>query len=83
MEDQMVNFGNALSNLDFDAPGKSNGFIDVNHPDNDHAFGSIRVPVGLINGRDGPTILLTAGNHGDEYEGQIILNHLMQQLTPD
>ena len=31
----------------------------------------------------GPTALLSAGNHGDEWEGQIVLSELAQALQPD
>ena len=78
-----MKFGNASCAFDFETPGKSSGFIDVDHSDNNNAFSSIRVPVGMINSGDGPSILLTGGNHGDEYEGQIILHRLMQQLSPE
>ena len=30
----------------------------------------------------GPSVLLTAGNHGDEYEGQIALLKLIRDLDP-
>ena len=34
----------------------------------------------VISHGEGPTVLLTAGNHGDEYEGQIALMRLCQEL---
>ena len=76
-------FGAASSTLDFDSDGKRTGFIDVSHSDNRHAFSSIRLPVGVIKGGPGPTVLLTAGSHGDEYEGQVLLYRLMERLTPE
>ena len=30
-----------------------------------------------------PTVLLTAGVHGDEYEGQVTLTKLVKEITPD
>lgn len=79
----MEMFGAARCDLDFDSPGKRTGFIDVSHSDNRHAFSSIRLPIGVIRGGGGPTVLMSAGNHGDEYEGQVLLHRLMAQLTPD
>ncbi|MBZ0124355.1 MAG: succinylglutamate desuccinylase/aspartoacylase family protein [Roseovarius sp.] len=78
----MLGLGSACTDFDFDAPGKRRGFIDVSFSDNENAFSSIRVPVGIVAGGSGPTVLLTAGNHGDEYEGQAILHQLMHQLNP-
>lgn len=78
----MRSLGPVKTDIDFDTPGKRRGFIDLTHSDNDNAFGLIRLPVGVIHGGDGPTVLLSAGNHGDEYEGQMILHRLMQDLEP-
>jgi predicted deacylase len=79
----MLSLGPATTDFDFDSPGKRSGFIDVAHSSNDLAFSVIRVPVGVIAGGAGPSVLLSAGNHGDEYEGQAILHRLMRDLTPD
>ena len=79
----MLTFGTARSTFDFDSPGKRSGMIEMEHSDNSLAFSSVSVPVGVINGAPGPTLLLSAGNHGDEYEGQIILHHLMQAFDPE
>ncbi|MGB3313040.1 MAG: succinylglutamate desuccinylase/aspartoacylase family protein [Albidovulum sp.] len=79
----MLSFGPVRTDMDFDSPGKRAGFVDVAHSDNRLAFSSIRLPVGVIRGGAGPTVLLTAGNHGDEYEGQAILHRLMQGLAPE
>ncbi len=37
----------------------------------------------MLANKTGPTILLTAGNHGDEYEGQAILHDLIRHLAPE
>jgi N-alpha-acetyl-L-2,4-diaminobutyrate deacetylase len=79
----MLRFGPVRTAMDFESTGKRSGFIDVDHSDNRLAFSSIRLPVGVINGGAGPTVLLSAGNHGDEYEGQVVLHQLMQTLTPE
>ncbi|MFD1160691.1 succinylglutamate desuccinylase/aspartoacylase family protein [Roseovarius aestuarii] len=79
----MLTFGAVRSAFDFDSPGKRSGAIELEHSDNRHAFSAVCVPVGVICGAPGPTVLLAAGNHGDEYEGQVILHRLMQMLEPE
>ena len=41
---------------------------------------TIKIPIVTINNGNGPTILLTSGNHGDEYEGIITLKILLKKL---
>ena len=79
----MLSLGSVQTDFDFDSLGKRSGFIELTHSDNDHAFSTIRLPVGVINGGNGPTVLLSAGNHGDEYEGQVILHRLMQEFSAE
>ncbi len=69
--------------IDFDRPGKQVSCLRLDHSDNEHAFGTIPIPIAVIAGGQGPTVLLTAGNHGDEYEGQVILRRLIQETGPD
>ena len=68
--------------LALDAEGKHLSYLRLSHSDNRHAYGVIPVPIAMIANGAGPTILLTAGNHGDEYEGQIALRHLVSSLEP-
>ena len=79
----MLTHGPVSTSMDFESPGKRSGFLDLTHSSNELAFSAIRVPVGVIKGGEGPTVLLSAGNHGDEYEGQVILHRLMQTLSPE
>jgi len=69
--------------IDLDAPGKAFGHLAVPHSRDESAWGSVRVPLVRIARGDGPTVLLTGGNHGDEYEGQIALANLARALQPD
>ena len=39
------------------------------------------VPIAVLNNGEGPRILLTGGNHGDEYEGQVVLTRLIQAVA--
>lgn len=69
--------------LDFEQDGKHFGNIELGFSDNRHAFAKIPVPLVCIKNGTGPTLLLSAGNHGDEYQGQVILRRLIHQLSAD
>lgn len=69
--------------VDFHAPGKQHGYLSVPYSSNESAWGAVRVPVTVINNGRGPSVLLTGGNHGDEYEGPIALKKLARSLQPD
>jgi predicted deacylase len=68
--------------LDFDLDGKQFGNLDFSFSDNKHAFDKIQVPLITIKNGSGPTLILSAGNHGDEYEGQVILRRMIHELSP-
>ena len=69
------------SEIDFAADGKHHGFLRLPHSVHRSAYGWIPVPIVMIKNADGPTVLLMAGNHGDEYEGQIALTKLFRELN--
>lgn len=71
------------SEVDFSAAGKQTGFLRLPHSVHRSAYGWIPVPVCVIANGEGPGVLMMAGNHGDEYEGQIALTKLVQELEPD
>lgn len=71
------------SDIDYAQTGRQLGYLRLTHSDDRHAFGVIAIPVCVLANGTGPTILLTAGNHGDEYEGQAILQDLIRNLAPD
>ena len=71
------------TDIDFSAPGHQHGYLRLPHSVHRSAYGWIPVPITTIANGTGPTILLMAGNHGDEYEGQIALANLARDLTPD
>ncbi len=70
------------SEIDFEAPGKQTGFLRLPHSVHRSAYGWIPIPIVMIRNGKGPVILLMAGNHGDEYEGQIALSKLARGLMP-
>lgn len=71
-----------FTDIDFDQPGKQVGFVYFPHSPHDDAWGTVRVPLAVISNGVGPTILLEGGNHGDEYEGPIVLGELIRSLDP-
>ena len=70
------------TDIDYEAPGRQVGHLRLTHSDNRLAFSVVPIPVAVIAGGKGPTVLLTAGNHGDEYEGQALLHRLVRELDP-
>jgi uncharacterized protein len=67
--------------IDFSANGVQSDFARVPYSSDKSAYGWIPVPMLCIRGGDGPTALLTAGTHGDEYEGQVALLKLARELA--
>ena len=72
-----------VSTVDFDRDGKQIGWLHVPHSVTRSAYGVLPIPVAVIRNGPGPQVLLTAGNHGDEYEGQVVLTRLIQEVQPE
>ena len=68
------------SEVDFETDGKQQGYLRVPHSTHRSAYGWIPVPITVLRNGDGPTLVITAGVHGDEYEGQIAVANLARQL---
>lgn len=71
------------TDLDFEREGKQIGALKVPHAREDSAMGTLLVPVTTIRNGEGPTVLLIAGTHGDEYEGPVALMKLARDLKPE
>jgi uncharacterized protein len=71
-----------VAEIDFERNGKQHGFIRLPYSVHRSAYGWIPIPVASIKNGNGPRILLMAGNHGDEYEGQVALGKLIRSLEP-
>lgn len=67
--------------IDFEKNGVQSDFARVPYSSDVSAYGWIPVPMICIKGGKGPTVLLSAGTHGDEYEGQIALRRIAQMLS--
>jgi N-alpha-acetyl-L-2,4-diaminobutyrate deacetylase len=68
--------------IDWWGSGKREGRLRVPLSRNDSGWGTVAIPAVVIANGSGPTMLFTAGNHGDEYEGQVALLRLAQTLDP-
>lgn len=68
--------------LDFDRDGKTLDFLSIPFSIDRSPYFQIKVPICLIRNGDGPSVLLMAGNHGDEYEGELSLAKLIRRLDP-
>jgi len=71
------------SEIDFEADGKHTGFLRLPHSTHQSAYGWIPIPVASVRNGPGPCVLVMAGNHGDEYEGQVLASQLVRDLQPD
>lgn len=72
-----------FTDIDYERQGKQVDWLNLPHSVNRSAYGVISIPIAVISNGDGPTVLLMAGNHGDEYEGQIALSKLVRTLEPE
>jgi predicted deacylase len=69
--------------LDFTAEGKSVDFLSIPFSVDRSPYFQVKVPMVRIKRGTGPRVLLMAGNHGDEYEGELSLTRLIRRLNPD
>lgn len=76
----MIAYGPVQCDCDLDAEGLTAGNLYLDHSDDAHAATLIPVPIIVLRRGAGRTVLLTAGIHGDEYEGQIALRRLIHDL---
>ena len=67
--------------VDFGRPGRQSGTIRV-PADPVTGAAETLVPIVTIANGTGPTILISGGNHGDEYEGQMAALRLIREVEP-
>lgn len=68
--------------IDLDANGKHIGYLRLPHSVHRSAYGWLPIPVASIRRGNGPVVIVSAGTHGDEYEGQIIVSRLIREIDP-
>ena len=69
-----------FTDVDYEKDGKQIGWLYLPYSVTRSAYGNIAIPVAVIKNGAGPSVLLMAGNHGDEYEGQVGLCKLIRTL---
>ncbi len=70
------------ASVDFEADGVSHGHLHLPYSRDDSAYGAVMIPIAVIRNGEGPTVLFTGGNHGDEYQGPVTLTKLANTLDP-
>ena len=71
----------AFATIDLDRPGKHVGFVMIPHSPT--TMRGRHAPADRSDReRQRPTVILEAGNHGDEYEGQITITEPSVISTP-
>lgn len=68
--------------IDFAVDGKSLTHLGIPFSVDRSPYFQVKIPVCRIRNGSGPRLLLMAGNHGDEYEGEICLTRLLRRLDP-
>ena len=69
--------------FNLNAVGKHTGYLKIGDSTNNSGWATFSVPIIKIKNGDGPTALVLAGNHGDEYEGQFAAADLAHSIQPE
>ncbi|MEE8545814.1 MAG: succinylglutamate desuccinylase/aspartoacylase family protein [Alphaproteobacteria bacterium] len=70
------------TDIDYERDGKQSSWLKVPNSRDDSGWGTLLMPITVIKNGAGPTLLFTAANHGDEYEGPVALMKLARALEP-
>ena len=68
------------TDLDYEREGFQCGTLRVPYSHDRSGYGHIPIPIAAVKRGEGPTVLLTGGNHGDEYEGPVALMNLVRRM---
>jgi len=71
------------TDIDYSQDRKQISVLRVPQSLNTPGWANYFIPIAVIKKGSGPTVLLSGGNHGDEYEGQVTLLNLVRDLHPD
>lgn len=66
--------------IDFDADGRQDTVLSIPYSVDRSPYFQVRIPLVRFRNGEGPRLLLMAGNHGDEYEGNIALSLLTRRM---
>ncbi|MCL4831052.1 MAG: succinylglutamate desuccinylase/aspartoacylase family protein [Caldilineaceae bacterium] len=79
----MANESLISTDIDYTQSGKQIGVLRVPQSFNTAGWANYFIPIAVIQNGSGPTVLLSGGNHGDEYEGQVTLLNLVREIQPE
>jgi predicted deacylase len=68
------------TDIDYDREGLQHSHLRLPHSHDRSGYGHVPIPIAVLKRGHGPTLLLTGGNHGDEYEGPVALMKLVRRL---
>jgi N-alpha-acetyl-L-2,4-diaminobutyrate deacetylase len=71
-----------VTTVDYGRAGRQVGVLRVPQVRDDSGWGVVQIPLCVLSNGSGPTLLLTGGTHGDEYEGPLALMDLGRGLDP-
>jgi len=71
-----------IHRLDLERDGKVLDWLSMPFSIDRSPYFQAKVPISVIRNGDGPSVLLMAGTHGDEYEGELSLARLIRRLEP-
>ncbi len=72
-----------VHDLDLDRDGKRLAFLGIPFSVDRSPYFQVKVPVCVVRNGSSPSVLLMAGCHGDEYEGELALAALIRRLDPE
>lgn len=68
------------TDVDFHREGHQFGHLRLPYSHDRSGYGHIPIPIAVSHRGRGPTLLLTGGSHGDEYEGPVALMKLLRRM---
>ncbi|MBL8588412.1 MAG: succinylglutamate desuccinylase/aspartoacylase family protein [Methylobacteriaceae bacterium] len=69
--------------IDFDRDGRQAAYLHAPLSRDTSGWGVVQIPIIVLKNGRGPSVLLTGGVHGDEYEGPIALSRLAATLRAE
>lgn len=72
-----------VTQIDLDRTGKQAGYLQLPRSTDTSGWAQLFIPIVCVKNGEGPTVLVTGGNHGDEPEGQIASLKLAREVRED
>lgn len=78
----MPDVSRVTTTIDYEKDGKQVSYLAVPISTDESAYGTVPIPITVIKNGAGPTIYMSGGVHGDEFEGPVALMKLARKLEP-